>query len=106
MRSALEAYDKEYYTFTIADIEMLTDVRIERNKRNYQKQEWHLDDMRGKKARMKNRGQTFKNPEGRPDKEQIIKEYIQAHPDARVTDIAKALGVSRPTVYKYKNKEI
>ena len=28
IRSALEAYDKEYYNFTIADIEALTDVRI------------------------------------------------------------------------------
>ena len=33
IRSALEAYDKEYYNFTISDIEALTDVRIERNKR-------------------------------------------------------------------------
>ena len=29
IRSALEAYDKEYYNFTISDIEALTDVRIE-----------------------------------------------------------------------------
>ena len=28
IRSALEAYDKEYYNFTISDIEALTDVRI------------------------------------------------------------------------------
>ena len=26
IRSALEAYDKEYYNFTISDIEALTDV--------------------------------------------------------------------------------
>lgn len=30
IRSALEAYDKEYYNFTIKDIEALTDVRIEK----------------------------------------------------------------------------
>ena len=34
IRSPLEAYDKEYYNYTISDIEALTDVRIERNKRN------------------------------------------------------------------------
>ena len=28
VRSALEAYDKEYYNFTIADIEKLTDIHI------------------------------------------------------------------------------
>ena len=38
IRSALEAYDKEYYNFTIADIEALTDVRVEKNKRNGRKQ--------------------------------------------------------------------
>lgn len=37
IKSAMEAYDKEYYNFTIADIEALTDVRIERNKRNGRK---------------------------------------------------------------------
>lgn len=41
IRSALEAYDKGYYNFTIADIEALTDVRIEKNKRNGRKQEQH-----------------------------------------------------------------
>lgn len=106
IESALEAYDKEYYNFTITDIEKLTEVRIERNNRNYQKQEWHLEDMRGKKQRMKSRGQGFKNPEGRPagsgTKEQVIKDYIQENPSATVTQIATALGVSRPTVYKFK----
>lgn len=42
IRSALEAYDKEYYNFTISDIEALTDVRIERNKRNGRSQKEHL----------------------------------------------------------------
>ena len=42
IRSALEAYDKKYYNFTISDIEALTDVRIERNKRNGRSQKEHL----------------------------------------------------------------
>lgn len=42
VKSALEAYDKEYFNFTIADIEALTDVRIERNKRNGRKQIEHI----------------------------------------------------------------
>lgn len=36
--TALEVYHREYYNFTIDDIEKLTDIRIERNKRNYQSQ--------------------------------------------------------------------
>jgi hypothetical protein len=46
IRSALEAYDKEYYNFTIADIEKLTNVRVERNKRNGRTQEQHMEVMR------------------------------------------------------------
>ena len=38
----MEAYDKEYYNFTISDIEALTDVRIERNKRDGRSQKGHL----------------------------------------------------------------
>ncbi len=34
IESALEVYSKEYYNFKISDIEYLTDIRIERNKRN------------------------------------------------------------------------
>ena len=37
IKSAMEAYDKAYYNFTINDIEHLTDVRIERNRRNGRK---------------------------------------------------------------------
>ena len=42
LNSALEVYDRGYHNFTIEDIEKLTDIRIERNKRNYRKQEVHL----------------------------------------------------------------
>ena len=41
--SAMECYSKDYYNFTIADIEILTDVRIERNKRNGRKQDVHCN---------------------------------------------------------------
>lgn len=113
IESALEAYDKAYYNFTIADIEKLTDVRIERNKRNYQKQIWHLEDIRSKKTRMKNRGQPFKKAEGRPQgskniirpKELLVKEYLKDHPEDNPTQIARSLGISRPTVYKYMKQE-
>lgn len=45
IRSALEAYDKDYYNFTIADIEALTDIRIERNRRNGRTQKLHMQYM-------------------------------------------------------------
>lgn len=103
IESALEAYDKEYFNFKIADIEKLTDVRIERNKRNHRKQEQHVKFMNGIKTIKKQMGEEVK--EGRPigsgTKEQIVKEYIKDHPTENPTQIAKALNMSRTTIYKY-----
>lgn len=42
IKSALECYDERYNTFPLKDIEKLTNIRIERNKRNGRKQEMHL----------------------------------------------------------------
>lgn len=54
---------------------------------------------------MKHIGLPMKAPEGRPrgsgTKEKLIKEYIKNNPDANITEIAKTLGISRTTVYKY-----
>ena len=102
--SALECYSRDYYNFTIDDIELLTDIRIERNKRNGQKQVWHLEDIRSKKANMKNRGQAFKNPEGRPvgsDKRQFVFEWRQQHPDGKKIECERDTGLSRHTVLKW-----
>lgn len=103
--SALEAYDKEYYNFTINDIEKLTNVRIERNKRNYQKQVWHLEDIRSKKANMKKRGQPFKNFEGRPRGSGTyankVYEWRQLHPDGKKIECERETGLSRHTVLKW-----
>jgi transcriptional regulator of acetoin/glycerol metabolism len=97
IESALEAYDKEYFNFKIDDIEKLTDVRIERNKRNHRKQEEHL--LRARTVQQLD----YPNGEWRGDtsKEQLVKDYIKNHPKENPTQIAKALNISRPTVYKY-----
>ena len=50
VRSALEAYDKSYYNYTISEIEFLSSFRIERNKRNKRKQADHVVWMNGLKA--------------------------------------------------------
>jgi hypothetical protein len=97
IESALEAYDKEYYNFKIEDIEKLTDIRIERNKRNGRKQDIHL------KIARSTRDIIHENWRGNKSKEQLVKNYIKNHPGENPTQIAKALNVSRPTVYKYLN---
>ena len=79
-----------------------TGIPLIPNKRNGQKQEWHLEDIRTKKENMKKRGQNFKNPEGRPAKENIVLQYLEENPEeSNVSKIARACGVSRTTVYKY-----
>lgn len=40
-------------------------------------------------------------PKGSGTKEELVKEYIRNNPDHSPTKIARNLGVSRTTVYKY-----
>lgn len=110
MNSALEAYDRAYFNFTIEDIEKLTDIRIERNKRNYQKQKYHLEEARAiRDIRMKRQGKKWTDGNGRPvgsgTKEKLVKDYIEKNPEDSPTEIARALGISRTTVYKYWEKK-
>jgi hypothetical protein len=97
---ALQAYDDRYMTYPINSISYLTDIRIEKNKRNYRKQEVHL-----KRARLV---QSFdypdgewRNKEGRPSKEQIVKEYRKNNPNAKKSQCIKDTGLSKMTVYKW-----
>ena len=63
----MEVYHREYYNFTIDDIEKLTDIRIERNKRNYQSQKNHLEVARAiRDVKMKQQNKVWWNEKGRP----------------------------------------
>ena len=114
VRSALEAYDKEYYNFTIADIEKLTDIHIKRNKRNGRSSKEHLHGEywieNGRKRvnvckanrelalqEMRENGEIT----GRPSAENMIREYIQEHPEAGKKEVCAGTGRSKTTVYKY-----
>ena len=104
IKSALETYDRQYYNFTIHDIEKLTDIRIDRNKRNYRKQKQHILVMNAIRDVIYPEGE-WRNKEGRPKgsgtKEDLVREYIENNPNDNPTEIARNLGISRPTVYKY-----
>ncbi len=104
--SALETYDRQYYNFKIDDIEKLTDIRIERNKRNYRKQKVHLMGARSiqeinDKVNNTNWREGNGRPKGSGTKEELVKEYIKNNLDHSPTEIARNLGISRTTVYKY-----
>jgi hypothetical protein len=99
--SALECYDDRYKTFPVRDIEKISSIAIPRNKRNYRKQELHLKGARAVQAINDENGE-WRNKNGAPTKESTVKEYIKNNPDKKVAQIARELGVSRTTVYKYK----
>jgi len=102
IRSALETYDRQYYNFTIDDIEKLTDIRIERNKRNYRKQDVHLKLARGQLAILRELEEVDEGrPKGSGTKEDLVKEYLAENPTSTPTEIARNLGISRTTAYKY-----
>lgn len=98
--SALECYDTRYCTFPIDDIIKISGIDIEKNKRNGRKQDLHLRLARSNKEILKEAGEMKK--EGRPPKEEMVIEYLMNHQDDNISNIANALNVSRPTIYKYK----
>ena len=100
IKSAMEAYDKEYFNFTIADIEALTDVRINKNKRNGRKQEQHVKIMSAVRDVVYPDGE-WRQGNGRPSKKVQVKEYMWAHPDeTNKSEIARGAGVSRRTAIR------
>lgn len=101
---ALEAYDDHMLTYPWKSVRSRSGIEIPKNKRNGQKQEWHLEDMRSKKANMKRRGQPFKNPEGRPlgsNKKQRVQQWRSDHPDGSKTQCKSDTGLSYPTIRKW-----
>lgn len=99
--AALEGYDSAWYTYPIDKMSYRANIPIEKNKRNYQKQEWHLEDIRSKKENMKKRGQPFKHPEGRPDKQQIVQKWQLENPEGTKYQCVKDTGLSKNTVKKW-----
>ncbi len=102
IKSALEVYSKEYYNFTISDIQYLTDLHIERNKRNYQKQADHLEEARAiRDIRMKRQNRDWREGNGRKSAEPIIIEFLRNRPTATPKEIIEGTGISKNTVYKH-----
>ena len=101
---ALRTYhnaSQQAYERNIDVISNKTGIPLKRAKRNGVKQEWHLEDIRQKKANMKRRGQSFKKPEGRPDKKEMVCKWREAHPDGKKIECEKDTGLSRHTVIKW-----
>lgn len=109
--SAMKIYDKNYYNFTIKDIEKLTGLRIERNIRKYRKRSEHIKVMNAIRE-ITYPNNSWINKDGRPKgsknkrniKYDILKEYIVNNPTvSNKSKIARETGVTRPTVIKWYN---
>lgn len=102
--AALEMYNDNYFTFPIHSISELTAIPIERNKRNYQKQVWHLEEARAiRDIRMKRQGRKWTDGNGRKPKNGIVEQWRYEHPTGSKADCIRDTGLSRPTVKKYWN---
>lgn len=102
--SALECYDLRYAKFPIKDIEKITGIPIQRNKRNGRTQEQHIklmnfirDEINGNKDWREGNGR----PQGSGTAEQKVALYRLEHPEANKSEVARALSLSRPTVHKW-----
>lgn len=106
---ALEVYDDRYRKFPIKDIARVSGIDIEPNKRNGRKRKVHVKIMSSTRDILYPDGE-WRNKNGRPKGSgtaaQKVAEYRHEHPEASVTEVARALEISRPTVYKWWNATI
>lgn len=100
VESALDCFEERYKTFPRNDISKLSGIVIKANKRNGRTQEVHLGRARAVQMYDDPEGK-WRNKEGRPSAEQIVREYRETHPEARKTDCIRETGLSKPTVYKW-----
>ena len=99
---ALEAYNDSYLTYPIDTIRERTGIWFEKNKRNGRKQAVHLMGARAiQEINDKVNGTNWRAGNGRKPKRDLVRNYAAEHPEANHSQIARALGVSRPTVIKW-----
>ncbi|MGL4948155.1 MAG: hypothetical protein ACRC42_02095, partial [Mycoplasma sp.] len=102
MKSALETYSKAYYNYNISDIEKLTDIRIERNKRNGRKQEQHINVMNAIREVIYPNGE-WRNKNGQPTKEDIVSKWRLDNPKGKKVACHKDTGLDPKTIRKWWN---
>lgn len=106
--AALERYhDGAAHRETRARIERETAIRIEpsvprRPDGERLKQKDHLEIARAvRDVRQKQKGTEWGNKDGAPTKADLVRSYAAGHPGESHSAVARALGVSRPTVIKW-----
>lgn len=99
---ALELYNDNYITFPIDTISQLTDIKIEKNKRNYRKQSLHL---RMARSNLEILNEDNGKPlQGRKSKKDMVEEWQHNNPNGRKADCVRDTGLAKSTVYKWWNE--
>ena len=124
--AALDMYNDDYITFPIDTISQLTDIPIQKNRRNYRKQSLHLKiarstlDIMNEEAGKALQGRPKKvqinteksidnitpykdmgRPKGSGTKEQAVHDWQAEHPQGSKADCIKDTQLSKHTVYKW-----
>lgn len=104
IETALTAYLDSYTTFPRDDIAKYSGLQLTPNKRNGRKQKQHMKVISAVRDVLYEDG-SWRNKEGRPKgsgtAQLKVWEYRAENPEASVTEVARALGISRTTVYKW-----
>lgn len=110
--SALKAYYKDYSKISVDTIERLTAMRVDRTRRNGQKQKDHLEIARAiRDIKIKQKGLSrWDERNGRPKETPETSQYAKkiskwrsSNPQGNKSECARDLGYSRPTVIKWWN---
>lgn len=100
--AALEMYNDNYIRFPIKSISTLTDIPIEKNKRNGRKQKEHIKYMNTiRKFKVEMGELKIRSGSGAPTKEHIVREWQQHNPKGTQYRCAKETGLSINTVKKW-----
>lgn len=100
IKCALQGYfDEKVLNYSIDFISRQTNIPILKNKRNGQTQSNHLEIARAIKSIKKKQGNM--KAEGRPEKKDIVFDYLKENPNAKKSEIIAKTGLSKPTVYKW-----
>ena len=97
-------YSDAYVTYSIQAIEAKTKIPIERNKRNGRSQTQHIKIMSAIRE-IEHPDGSWRNTAGRPKGSGTaaakVAAYRAEHPDQSVSEVARALKISRTTAYKW-----
>lgn len=101
---AASYYDEAYRNMGLKTVYHMTKIAIPPTPRNYRSQKVHLARIRTLQQ-LDDPDGTWRNKKGRPKGSgtaaQSVAAYRAEHPEATVTEVARALKISRPTVYKW-----